>query len=242
MRGIRSFIDLDVPAGDYRVEFFRNPGGTDLSGFGEGEVFAGAATISHTGSGSESFSASFPGALGDVITATTTYCSDGPPCAALSSTSEFSAAITAVSDLVIVKGAYFADGTSIPTGSTISAGLQFFFVLYVNNRGAAHSDVSLRDVLDSSFAYQTGSILFDNSVPACAADVCSLAEEAAIVTAVLAGSVGTDGVDGDGVSYTGASFTFDAGDENVLNQQLDIAANRVYAIAFSIRPDRAPFS
>ena len=35
---------LDVPAGTYRIEYFKNPFGADASGNGEGEVFAPRAT------------------------------------------------------------------------------------------------------------------------------------------------------------------------------------------------------
>ena len=64
--------DLDVPFGTYRVEFFVNPAGADLSGYGEGEVFAGADSIGHGGPGIESFNYRFVGAGGDTLTATAT--------------------------------------------------------------------------------------------------------------------------------------------------------------------------
>jgi hypothetical protein len=80
-------LDLDVPAGDYRIEFFKNPSGADPSGYGEGERFAGAASISHPGGGTQSFSHSFSGFVGDSITATTTIDSGG---GSYGSTSEFS--------------------------------------------------------------------------------------------------------------------------------------------------------
>ena len=83
---------LDVPAGDYRVEAFTNPSGADPSGNGEGEVFAGATTITHTGSGVESFSLTYAGAAGDLISLTATEDLGG---ANFGSTSEFSAVITA---------------------------------------------------------------------------------------------------------------------------------------------------
>ena len=36
---------LDVPAGNYRVEFFDNPSGLDPTGYGEGEVYLGFASV-----------------------------------------------------------------------------------------------------------------------------------------------------------------------------------------------------
>ena len=88
-------FSLDVPAGSYRVEFFRNPSGVDVPN-GEGEVFAGFQNVTHGGGGSRSFSAAITGVSGDRITATTTSCTDGGVCAAFSATSEFSANLMAV--------------------------------------------------------------------------------------------------------------------------------------------------
>jgi hypothetical protein len=68
---------LDVPAASYRIEFFKNPSGADPSGNGEGEVFAGSINIIHPGGGPFNFNHGFPGAAGDIITATTTLCTDG---------------------------------------------------------------------------------------------------------------------------------------------------------------------
>jgi hypothetical protein len=84
-------FDLDVPAGDYRVEFFTNPSGADSSGNGEGESFADAVTITHGGTGVESFNHSFAGSTGDILTVTATEEFAGP---SYGSTSEFAAAFT----------------------------------------------------------------------------------------------------------------------------------------------------
>ena len=86
-------FDLDVPTGDYRIEFFTNPSGADPSGNGEGEAFASSVNITHTGSGVESFSHSFAGSAGDILTANTTLCTTGT-CSGFLSTSEFSTAFT----------------------------------------------------------------------------------------------------------------------------------------------------
>ena len=87
---------LDLPAGWYRVEFFKNPLGADLSGNGEGELFAGSTNVNHPGGGTAPFSHALAGAVGDIITTTTTFCTDGATCAAFSDTSEFGKAFTAV--------------------------------------------------------------------------------------------------------------------------------------------------
>ncbi len=80
-------FDLDVPAGTYRVEAFTNPSGADPSGYGEGERFAAATTVTHLGGGRESFTLTFAGALGDIVSLTTTQDLGG---GAFGSTSEFS--------------------------------------------------------------------------------------------------------------------------------------------------------
>ena len=103
-------FSLDVPAGSYRVEFFRNPSGVDLPN-GEGEVFAGFQNVTHGGGGSRSFSATITGVSGDRITATTTLCTDGGVCAAFSDTSEFSA------NLIAIPTNYRSIGTA-PNDST----------------------------------------------------------------------------------------------------------------------------
>ncbi|HYN41897.1 MAG TPA: right-handed parallel beta-helix repeat-containing protein, partial [Thermoanaerobaculia bacterium] len=91
---------LDVPAGSYRIEFFKNPSGADASGYGEGEVFASSRNITHPGGGTVSFFHSFAGNTGDVITATTTACTDGASCASFGSTSEFSNTMSAAATAV----------------------------------------------------------------------------------------------------------------------------------------------
>ena len=99
--------------------------------------------------------------------------------------------------------------------------------------GGARTDVSVRDVLDPAFQYQLESIQVDNSVAECVAAICDTAEELAIFTAVNGASVLTDALGDDVVSY--AAATIDAGNGNVGNLQLDINANTVWAILFSVK-------
>ena len=452
-------FDLDVPAGDYRIEFFSNPGGTHPSGFGDGEIFAGAASITHGGTGVERFVGTFPGSVGDVITATATEDLGG---GAYASTSEYSAPLTVapafaarwpldetsgvtaddilgphdgtylngvtlnqiaacaitgtgvyfdgVDDVIevphdpamlldegtvtfwaradatgadqglwtkdsnlndngghlrikidptgqvsvrlqsttadyivthgipvtpgqwfhvsfswgpagmvlyvdalspvfdaytgglgttsggsgndepiaigantdvsgdqtivplrhyfagymddvrlydyaltlpeiqalagctppaptleIVKRAFWPDGTPIPTGATIPSGVEFKYLLYVNNTDIARTDVTVQDLLAAGFQYQPGTLQVDNSVAECAAAACTVAEEAAIFTAVEGAGLLTDAVDADVASYNGGTTTIDVGDGNVANAQLDINADSVLAILFSVK-------
>jgi len=132
----------------------------------------------------------------------------------------------------IAKRAFWLDGTPIPNGVDIPSGVQFKFMLYINNPGALVADVSLQDVLDPAFSYVPSSILYDNSVANCAADPCTALEETAIFTAVDSGTSGSDSVDGDVVSFTGS--TLDAGNQNAGNLQLDILGNRVWAVLITV--------
>jgi hypothetical protein len=137
--------------------------------------------------------------------------------------------------LDLVKRAFWLDGTPIPTGATIPSGMEFKFLLYINNSSGARIDVSVRDVLDPAFQYEPGTMRVDNSVGNCAAAVCMAPEEQAIFTAVNAAALRTDPVDGDVASYTGASSSIDAGNGTEANLQLDINANAVWAISFSAK-------
>ena len=98
-------FNLDVPAGNYRIEFFDNPGGIDASLHGEGQTFVGATTITHTGSGGENFNASFTFSASDAgnITSTTTEDLGG---GIFGATSEFNSAITAID---AITGRVFED-------------------------------------------------------------------------------------------------------------------------------------
>ncbi len=225
-------FELDVPAGDYRIEFFTNPSGADPSGNGEGEIFADALKITHGGTGVELFNHTFAGSVGDILSSTATEESAGP---AYGATSEFSAAFDANPVLVLelVKRAFLPDGTPIPTGATIPSGLEFKYLLYINNTGAARSDISVRDALDPAFLYQAGTIQVDNSVAECAAAACTAGEELTIFAAVDGATVLSDALGDDVVSY--AAPNLDAGDGNAGNLQLDINADMVWAMLFSVR-------
>jgi len=143
--------------------------------------------------------------------------------------------ISPLPPLTLVKTAFWPDGTPIPTSATIPNGMEFKFLLYINNPGFARSDVSVRDVLDPAFQYQAGTIQVDNSVAECAVAVCTPTEEQTIFTAVDGATFLSDAVDGDVGSYTGASSSVDTGNQNVANLQLDINADTVWAILFSVK-------
>ncbi len=84
-------FDLDVPTGEYRIEFFNNTN-SDPSGHGEGAIFIGHTNISHEGNGTEKFYGVFTPEVatpvGIFITLTATKCTDGT-CTNFEHTSEF---------------------------------------------------------------------------------------------------------------------------------------------------------
>ena len=118
-------FDLDVPGGDYRIEVFTNPSGADPSLYGEGQTYENATTITHTGSGIESFQITYSGATNDIVTLTATEESAGP---AYGSTSEFSAAFTVTVDSVTTVNSTDDEDDAMPgdnqcdTGQLNSAG------------------------------------------------------------------------------------------------------------------------
>jgi len=151
------------------------------------------------------------------------------------SLAEIQTLATCTPGLDIVKRAFWLDGTQIPTGAVIPSGVEFKYLLYINNPNVARTDISVRDVLNPAFAYQPGSIQVDNSVAQCAAATCTVAEELAIFTTVDGTAFQTDATGDDVASYTGGSLSIDAGNQNVANPQLDINANAVWAVMFSVK-------
>lgn len=100
--------ELDLPAGNYRIEFFSNPTGANPSGYGEGAAFVDSDDIVHTGSGIESFSYAFAASVGDTLSATVTECLD-PACTTFASTSEFSRVVAVVATYDIAGRVFMDD-------------------------------------------------------------------------------------------------------------------------------------
>ncbi|MFT7558105.1 MAG: peptidoglycan hydrolase-like protein with peptidoglycan-binding domain, partial [Planctomycetota bacterium] len=81
---------LDVPAGDYRVEFFENPDGVDTNGYGEGQLFVGSDTVTHAGFGEQFYSSTYVGTpSGQYLTMTATEDTSGGAGTSFGPTSEF---------------------------------------------------------------------------------------------------------------------------------------------------------
>lgn len=79
---------LDVPAGDYRIEFFSNTT-PDPSGYGEGEEYLGFQNVTSVGSGEQTFSYTLTGTTGVTNLAMTTTEIDGSTPSGFGATSEF---------------------------------------------------------------------------------------------------------------------------------------------------------
>lgn len=137
--------------------------------------------------------------------------------------------------LALVKTAWMTvGGAPIGTGSTVPQGTSVDFMIYINNLSSVViNDVSIQDVLDPLFLYQAGTIRVDNSVANCAAAACNAGEELAIYTAASGAAANSDGVDADTSSFAGV--TVDAGDQSVANGPLNVAANSVLAVVFTVQ-------
>jgi len=145
--------------------------------------------------------------------------------AALNNSNTFSLFSTTMS---LNKMAFLADGTQLTSGATLPRGTEVRFVIYIDNTtNFPINDVSIQDVLDPAFAYQAGSMLVDNTIPAGST-------QAVIYTTVNnSGTALTDASGDDVASLTGA--TINVGDQvDAGNSQLDAAANRVWAVLFKV--------
>jgi CSLREA domain-containing protein len=119
---------LDVPAGDYRVEFFSNTT-PDGSGYGEGKTFLTSQNVTSTGTGSQSFSKTLAGVSIPSVSATATLIDSGRP-SGFRMTSQFGATAIegpAVSDASIEK--------TILNPGGVSAGGTIDYQLILTNNG-----------------------------------------------------------------------------------------------------------
>jgi hypothetical protein len=206
-----------------RVEVFKSD--DDASGSGEGQTYLGFLTADASGNFGGSLTVSGL-AVGDKITGTAT---DGA-----NNTSEFgsNAIVTTAAPPAIVKRAFLLDGTPIMSGATLPRGTHVRFLLYVDNPAGAMTDVTVQDLLDPGFTYVPGSLWWDDSMSACPAG-CGAAEEAALYSAIVVGTPGTDALDGDSVAFV--ADVIHAGDGTVGNARLDIPAGRVWGLVFTAR-------
>jgi len=141
-------INLDVPSGDYRIDFYRNSA-ADSSGHGEGEFHLGFVELTHIGGNQQhtgTFTANSAVVQGNYIAATTTR-KTGP--SAYDITSEFSLTTTTGSptELTAVKSVNVYDPTnaglySLPGNDVISS-------LTVTNPGSSAADADSIVIIDA---------------------------------------------------------------------------------------------
>lgn len=139
-------------------------------------------------------------------------------------------------ELKLVKRAFDADGNAIAHLDTLASGTIIRFLIYVNNPGPAYNDLTAEDVLDpSAFVYLPGTMRVDNALAACAAPACTGVEEAAILASVVGTIPLTDAVDVDEASFDVPTNTVHVGDGTVANGTVNIAANSVSSLVFTVR-------
>ncbi len=158
---------------------------------------------------------------------------NGDP-AALADSNVFQLFSTGAS-LALVKTAWMtSDGSPIGSTSIVPQGTRVDFMIYVNNQGSvAINDVSIRDVLAGLFVYQADSIRVHSFAGSCALPACDGTEEGNIYAAASVVPANSDLLDGDTSSVAGV--TVDAGNQNVANGILNVAADSVLAVVFTVQ-------
>ena len=102
-------FDLDVPAGNYRIEFFDNPNGINASGYGGGEIFLGALTVTSLGTGTQTFNETLTGVSMTNATTVTTTATEDLGGNNFGSTSEFGPALSVNIIVGAIKDTYLDD-------------------------------------------------------------------------------------------------------------------------------------
>lgn len=141
--------------------------------------------------------------------------------ASLNSSNVFSLFTTTMS---LNKTAFLANGTKLTSGATLPRGTEVRFLIYINNSTAfGMSDVSIQDILDPAFAYQSGSLKADNTLATTGSETLIYNTVNAVATTL------SDSVDADVASAVGVTIT--AGNTGG-NGQVDVAPSSVWAILF----------
>lgn len=127
---------LDVPAGDYRVEFFSNTS-ADPSGYGEGQNYLGYADVTSAGAGEQSYVHTLTGVTGESNFALTATERGVATASGFGATSEFGGAAESVSDMLLTKT------LTNPEDAAIGATLTYQFT--VTNNGPDAVDLGIYD-------------------------------------------------------------------------------------------------
>ncbi len=142
--------------------------------------------------------------------------------------------LSSASALTLVKTAFLTVGDAqLSTTDTVPAGTSVDFMIYLNNESSvAINDVSIQDILNVAFTKDVDNIHIDTAVADCGV-TCDATEEAAIYASAIATGALTDAAGDDTVSF--AALTVNAGNSVVgTNTRLDVPANRVLALVFTV--------
>lgn len=145
---------LDVPAGQYRIEFFSNVS-ADLSGNGEGHTFLGAHSITSAGSGNQPFSYTLTGVTGVTNLAMTATEIDDVSPTGYGATSEFGGEPLPVTDLVLTK-------TLTNPDDIVAGGIATYELTLTNN---GYSPISLAQFDGTNPNPFTGNLIVDFMTP-----------------------------------------------------------------------------
>jgi uncharacterized repeat protein (TIGR01451 family) len=122
------------------------------------------------------------------------------------------------------KTAFLANGTKLASGVTLPRGTEVRFVIYINNTTTFPlTDVSIQDILDSTFAYQAGSLKADNTLASTGSETLIYNTVNAVATTL------SDAINADIASAVG--ITVEAGTTGG-NGQVDVPASTVWSILF----------
>ncbi len=127
--------DLDVPAGNYRVEFYSNPS-ADSSGHGEGKTLIGSQNITSGGLGAQGYITNFVATGLTNIVATVTQVTTG--FSGFGSTSEFSTVAQAappVNDIALSK--------TLTNPEDVSPGAELHYAIEVANTAESTNAIDL---------------------------------------------------------------------------------------------------
>jgi hypothetical protein len=128
-------FDVDLAAGNYRIEFFDNTSGLEVTGFGEGQLFVGSASIVVTGAvGYESFSTTLTSVTASNVLNITVTATEDLGGGNFGSTSEFGPQFQGAGVVTVTTTSDTSDGDT----SSIAA--------LLGNRGADGS-ISLREAI-----------------------------------------------------------------------------------------------
>jgi len=142
---------LDVPAGSYRIEFYKNTT-ADPSGNGEGQVYLGFQDVTSTGTGSQNHSYTLNGITGVTNLAMTATQIDSSTPSGFGPTSEFGGQVPGIYDI--------ATSITLNNPQDVAPGAIIHYTLTFTNNGP--DDVNIGR-LDTS--QNTGNALFLNIAP-----------------------------------------------------------------------------